>query len=201
MYAVGPKARYLLGSGRTTLLFIRVFYIISTFVHCLPPPLPPPPFFIPFMLLRLCFSCCCRLYAYRFAFLFVSFSLFSMVFLVAFFFYHLSLAAFVVAFFFSSLFFSFLVSCVLFVVMGCCQVFSCVHLITFFFFFLCKHLCHCSLWISGIAQQCISTHPPFLLSLPVFPICACCGAKDDGEKLELRGKRERFRTLGSSRVP
>lgn len=125
-------------------------------------PFPLPPFFIIPLLLRLCFSCC-RLYAYRSSFLFVSSSLLS-VFSLFFFSHHLSLAAFVVALFFS---FFCLLSCVLFVAMGC-QLLSCIHLIMHFSFFFFTNTC--AIVLCGFpALFCSVFPPPALLFCPPPP--------------------------------
>lgn len=109
--------------------FIRVFYIISIlFIVRLFPP-----FLIP--------SCCfgsvlviVAVYCYRLSFLFVSSSLFSLVFIVVAFPFFLSFVFSCVCCRVFFLSFLHLVSCVLFVVMGW-QVLSCIHLITCFLFF------------------------------------------------------------------
>lgn len=183
MYAVDSKAgraRSLLGSGSTTLLFHTGVLYYLHFVHCSPPfPLPPLFFIIPFVLLRLCFSCCCRLYAYRSSCLFVSSSLFSVFSRTMFFSLCITCHWLLLS---SRCFFFFLMFTIVFCFAMGCQVLSCVHLIMRFCFFLYEHLCHCSLRVSGVVLQCISTHPPFSSAPLISSTRACCGAKDSGER-------------------
>lgn len=85
----------------------------------------------------------------------------------------------------------------------CCDGLASVKLHTpHYVFFIFSFANTCAIILCGFPALFGSVFPPFLFSFfpPLSFICACCGAKDDGDKLELSGKREHCWTLGSSGV-